>query len=152
MDTQQIKALIDVMAASDLDEMEISHDGWTLRLVRRGGGGVRLRSSRGNDEEAVVPAPASVTQGGASAPSPAQHVAAPMFGIVHLQSAPGEAAFVKAGDTIEAGTLVCTIEAMKVFNEVRAEHGGRITAVLVDSGAEVEAGQPLFAIVQARDV
>jgi len=74
-----------------------------------------------------------------------------MHGIVHLQQAPGEPAFVQAGDVVESGLLLCTIEAMKVFNEVRAEHAGVVVAVLVSTGAEVEAGQPLFAIEeQAR--
>ncbi|HVZ44905.1 MAG TPA: acetyl-CoA carboxylase biotin carboxyl carrier protein subunit [Ramlibacter sp.] len=49
-----------------------------------------------------------------------------MFGIVHLRSAPGEPPFVKPGDVIEAGALLCTIEAMKVFNEVRAEEACRV--------------------------
>jgi acetyl-CoA carboxylase biotin carboxyl carrier protein len=144
MDAQQVKAFIDVMAASDLGEMEISHEGWTLRLVRYARG--------------AQPPATEVTR--ARAPAPAQPVAtaspqevrAPMFGVVHLQAAPGDPPFVKAGDVIEPGTLVCTIEAMKVFNEVRADRGGRVAAVLVASGVEVEAGQPLLAIEQVRDV
>ncbi|MFT3821687.1 MAG: acetyl-CoA carboxylase biotin carboxyl carrier protein subunit [Rubrivivax sp.] len=149
MDSQQIKAFIDAMSASDLDEMEVSHDGWTLRLVRNG---------RGAAPAAPAAPPAARTQAKpAAAPlrtrgaGPAS-VQAPMYGVVHLQQAPGEPAFVKAGDTIEAGQLLCTIEAMKVFNEVRAEQAGRVLAVLVPTGAEVEAGQALFTVEEPARV
>jgi acetyl-CoA carboxylase biotin carboxyl carrier protein len=139
MDQQQIKAFIDAMAASDLDEMEVSHDGWTLRLVRRAptiGGGVETRLAPGLASSEPVRVPAAPSTG-------PDEVRAPMFGVVHLQQAPGEPPFVKVGDVIEAGQMLCTIEAMKVFNEVRAERGGRVCAVHIASGTEVEAGQAL---------
>ena len=161
MDQQQIKTFIDAMAASDLEEMEVSHDGWTLRLVRHARAGVAAASpSVIPARPSVFPAPSSVIP--ASLPViPAkagtqgvqdESVTAPMFGVVHLQQAPGEPPFVKPGDVIEAGQMLCTIEAMKVFNEVRAERAGRVAAVLVTSGTEVEAGQPLFTIGQAANV
>ena len=152
MDQQQIKAFIDAMAASDLDEMEVSHGGWTLRLVRHGHGG------RGNANPAPGPAPARpVAAVVAAQPQPAEgpraeQVLAPMFGVVHLQQAPGEPPFVQPGDVIGAGQLLCTIEAMKVFNEVRSEQAGRVSAVLATSGAEVEAGQPLVTIERIDNV
>jgi acetyl-CoA carboxylase biotin carboxyl carrier protein len=99
----------------------------------------------------VSPEPA---RSAAPAPSSASkdvgpfEVRAPLFGVVHLQQAPGEPPFVKPGDLVAAGQMLCTIEAMKVFNEVRAERAGRVSAVLVTSGSEVEAGQPLLAIEQ----
>jgi acetyl-CoA carboxylase biotin carboxyl carrier protein len=69
---------------------------------------------------------------------------APLYGVVHLQPTPGEPPFVQAGQTIHAGQTLCVIEAMKVFNEVRAERDATLQEVLVRSGQEVEAGQPLF--------
>jgi len=69
---------------------------------------------------------------------------APLYGVVHLQPTPDEPPFVKAGQAIRAGQILCVIEAMKVFNEVRAEGDATVQAVLVRSGQEVEAGQPLF--------
>ena len=153
MDAQQIKDCIAAMAASDLDEMEISHDGWTLRLVRRSTG---VQVAAAQPASASVSQPARADTGYApprAAPATGPHeVRAPMFGIVHLQSAPGEAPFVQPGDLIEAGALLCTLEAMKVFNEVRAETGGRISSVAVASGVEVDAGQPLFVIEPVHDV
>lgn len=74
----------------------------------------------------------------------ARELQAPLYGVVHLQTAPGEPPLVAAGQAVRTGQTLCVIEAMKVFNEVRAEHDGVVDAVLVRSGQEVEAGQPLL--------
>ena len=142
MDPQRIKSFIDAMAASDLDEMEVSHDGWTLRLVRRGAG----RTAAGpTPAPGTAPQRATPTARAPVAPRPAQpEVQSPMFGVVHLQQSPGEPPFVRAGQAVEAGALLCIIEAMKVFNEVRAERAATVGAILVKSGQEVEAGQALL--------
>lgn len=147
MEQQQIKAFIDAMAASDLAEMEVSHDGWTLRLVRHARG---AREPAGAVPVAAEAAPATAAHDAAA--SGAEEVRAPMFGVVHLQEAPGSAPFVQPGDTVEAGQVLCTIEAMKVFNEIRAERGGRVAAVRVASGAEVEAGQVLVVLERVDHV
>ena len=144
MDQQQIKAFIDAMAASDLDEMEVSHDGWTLRLVRRGRAGAETASRPAASPE-IPRSGAPIGPSAAEATGP-QEVRAPMFGVVHWQQAPGEPPFVQPGDLVEAGQMLCTIEAMKMFNELRAERPGRVTALLVASGSEVEAGQPLLTL------
>ena len=142
MDAQQIKTFIDAMAASSLDEMEVSHEGWTLRLSRNGAGAPARPSAASkvvNRPKAAAPV--------AAAPEAASHeLQAPLFGVVHLQPSPGEPPFVRAGDLVEAGQMICTIEAMKVFNEVRAERAGRVASVLVATGTEVEAGQPLLVL------
>lgn len=149
MDLSQIKQLIDVMAASDLAEMSLSHQGWVLRLVRhpsavhRGDAPAPLP-----DCAPPVPSPAyhqpAPPAPAASAAPPPRELLAPLFGVVHLQPAPGEPAFVQPGQAVQAGQTVCVIEAMKVFNAVVAENDGTVEAVLVKSGTEVEAGQPLI--------
>lgn len=148
MDAQQIKAFIDVMAASDLAEAEFSQDGWTLRLVRRGG----IVEATQGVEPATPATPATIVAADRTALPPhtaaatpaSNDLKAPLFGIVHLQRSPGEPPFVRVGQAVEAGQTVCVIEAMKVFNEVLAERDGSVAAVLVESGQEVEAGQPLL--------
>ena len=149
MTPQQIKDFIDAMAASDLQEMEVSHAGWTLRLSRQARDDMASAApAAASMATAAVPAAAAARAPAAApaAPQAAPEVLSPMFGVVHLRPAPDAAPFVQVGDTVEPGQALCTIEAMKIFNEVRAEHGGRLAAVLVDGGAEVEAGQPLFRI------
>ena len=133
MDVSEIKALIDAMAASGLAEMEVAKDGWTLRLVR----------GPGTAAAAQTPPAAAVEAPPAQAPDRSV-VLAPLSGAVHLSPAPGEPPFVAAGQGVAAGTALCVIEAMKVFNKVLAECSGTVAEVLVVSGDEVEAGQPLF--------
>jgi acetyl-CoA carboxylase biotin carboxyl carrier protein len=151
MDAQQIKVFIDAMAASDLSELEVEHGGWTLRLAR-GAGGVPRAATRTAAPAAAVEPTAQAIHESPSEPAGVEDIQAPMFGLVHLQQAPGEPPFVKVGDLVEVGQLLCSIEAMKVFNEVRAERAGRIAAIQAVSGIEVEAGQPLFTIEQVTHV
>jgi acetyl-CoA carboxylase biotin carboxyl carrier protein len=77
-------------------------------------------------------------------PAASRVLTAPLFGVVHLQQTPGDPPFVTVGQAVKAGQTLCVIEAMKVFNEVLAEHDATVAAVLVVSGREVEAGQPLL--------
>ncbi len=157
MDAQQIKTFIDAMASSDLAEMEVSHGGWTLRLSRSAratpaaGDVTHSESVRGPAAHAGL-ADTGAAPAAASAGAGASELQAPLFGIVHFQPAPGEPPFVQAGDLVEEGQMICTIEAMKVFNEVRAERAGRIADILVGSGTEVEAGQALLVIEQVGHV
>lgn len=139
MDPRQIKTLIDVMASSDLAEMEFSQDGWTLRLAR-GPAPTPLPASPRKSPAAsargrAVDVPADVTP---------TDLRAPLFGVVHLRPSPDEPPFIVAGQPVTAGQTLCVIEAMKVFNEVRAELDAVVDAILVTSGQEVEAGQVLL--------
>ena len=70
-----------------------------------------------------------------------------VFGICHLSPRPGAPPFIAVGDQIEAGQQLCTIEAMKVFQCVCAEQAGRVDAILIGSGQEVEVGTPLVRIL-----
>jgi acetyl-CoA carboxylase biotin carboxyl carrier protein len=145
MDLQQIKTFIDAMASSDLAEMEVSRDGWTLRLVRRGVAGAPLAPATASRNAGFQKPPASDTLPLPKTTAPRDHeVCAPLYGVVHLQPSPGEPPFVAAGTSVKAGQTLCVIEAMKVFNEVRAERDGTVESLLVKSGQEVEAGQALL--------
>lgn len=121
MDPQQIKTLIDAMASSDLSEMEFSQDGWTLRLAR-GSAATPLPAAHGKP----VASPARGAAGAVRAAEVTAHATptelrAPLYGVVHLRPSPEEPPFIVAGQSVTAGQTLCVIEAMKVFNEVRAE-------------------------------
>ena len=73
-------------------------------------------------------------------------VKSPMVGTFYAAPDPDSPPFVKVGDHIGPDTVVCIVEAMKVFNQIPAEASGRIIAVLVENGAPVEFGQPLFKV------
>ncbi|MDR6392509.1 acetyl-CoA carboxylase biotin carboxyl carrier protein [Paraburkholderia phenoliruptrix] len=161
MDLQKIKALIDLLADSPLAKLEVIEGDARVKLVKAKRGakqGVAHASAAGAPVSGAA-LPASVQSGADEAartpalPFPAPSVAkephcvrAPMFGVVHLTPAPGEPPFVTPGDTIGEGQVLCTIEAMKMFNAIEAETGGAILEVLVAPGSEVEPGQPLFRI------
>lgn len=74
-------------------------------------------------------------------------VNAPLVGTFYGSSSPADPAFVKVGDRVEEGTVVCIIEAMKVMNEVKAGIKGQIAEILVDNAQSVEFGTPLFRVV-----
>jgi acetyl-CoA carboxylase biotin carboxyl carrier protein len=152
MTLDEIKALIDVMRTSDLLEMEVSKDGWTLRMSRGAGPSTSMSSLQSD-----TPAPPSAHAGPTSqareplpafeAPARTTNVKAPLSGIVYLSPSPDAPAFVAVGQAVAKGSTLCTIEAMKMFNSVPAERDGVVEAILVSSGEEVAAGQPLFRIV-----
>ena len=136
MDAHHMKAAIEAMAASNLNEMEISHEGWTLRLVRH--------ATTGAAPASVKPLASPRPQATSSAS--VCDILAPVFGVVHLQASPGQPPFVQVGEQVRAGQTVCTIEAMKVFTEIPAGTAGTIAEVMVKNGSAVEYGQPLFRI------
>jgi acetyl-CoA carboxylase biotin carboxyl carrier protein len=76
-------------------------------------------------------------------------VKSPIVGTFYRSSSPDKPAFVKVGDTIEAGDVVCIVEAMKLFNEIESEISGKIVKVLVEDASPVEYDQPLFLVEPA---
>ncbi|WP_442286549.1 acetyl-CoA carboxylase biotin carboxyl carrier protein [Variovorax sp. M-6] len=143
MNQEQIRILIDALAASELSELEYSEDGCTLRLVKQGASASLARAGRGA-EDASADLPGESREPCVDLAANPVECLAPLYGVIHLQPSPGEPLFVQPGQQIAAGQTLCVIEAMKVFNEVRAEADVTIAEVLVRSGDEVEAGQPLF--------
>ena len=142
MDLHEIKSLIEAMSASDLAEMEIAKDGWTLRLVRH-----RTVAAPSAEPARPIQAESAGSPDVSRQPSAHATVCAPLFGTVHLSPSPSEPAFVQVGQAVSSGATLCVIEAMKVINAVQAERDGIVEAILVASGDEVEAGQPLVQIV-----
>ena len=142
MTPQEIKALIDAMAASDLAEMEFSREGATLRLVRQGAGASPVRAAVASPAISAPSGPAHITRVPTQASAP--ELTAPLYGVVHWRPGPEEALFVTPGQAVAVGQVVCVIEAMKVFNEVRSERAGTVASLLAESGQEVDAGQPLL--------
>ncbi|TKC87942.1 acetyl-CoA carboxylase biotin carboxyl carrier protein [Trinickia terrae] len=165
MDLQKIKALIDLLAESPLASLEVIEGDERVKLVKSKRRGGRSEARQAGDDAATPLAAARQTleqpqPAGDAAPvagstraaaangagGTSRLICAPMFGIVHLTPSPGEAPFVRAGDTVGEGQVLCTIEAMKMFNAIECERGGTVLEILVESGSEVESGQPLFRI------
>lgn len=139
MDSERIKGLIDLLAESDLLELSLTEGDSTIRLFKQAG---KVLASEPLTEQSPVstPLPSRVDTPAAAA----LEIKASLYGVLHLTPAAGEAPFVTVGEQIEAGQTLAVIEAMKVFHPVKAKTVGRITAILAQSGTEVEAGQSLF--------
>ena len=162
---ETIATLIAEFKRSGIAELEYRHGDFEIYLSTKPGG--RLASRR------AVPSPGPVTGGVPVPPSPppsalqgddrlgddgqvtaapdlpegACVVTAPNLGIFYRAPKPGAAPYVEVGATIAEGDELCLIEVMKLFTAVRAAKGGKVHSVIAEDGSMVEAGQPLFVLV-----
>ena len=113
---------------------------------------MRVSVKRTQDVEPLGPAPASEPRAAAAAPASSNGLVAiesPMVGVFYRQPEPGTPPFVEVGDVVTPGQTLCLLEAMKLFNELKAEQEGRVKAIHVESGQPVEFGQLLFELEPA---
>lgn len=142
MELQKIRQLIDVFKASDLAEFEFTEGDQRVRFVKRAvNGGVPAADA--------APLPAVASPGDPQVPGGGE-IKSPLYGIVHLTPTPNAPPFVQAGDVVQPGQVLCIVEAMKIFHEVKATHRARVDKVLVAAADEVEAGAGLFATSSAN--
>jgi acetyl-CoA carboxylase biotin carboxyl carrier protein len=158
----ELRAIIDLIQENDFAEFEIAREGFRLH-VRRGATapeGARSDTEaspvRERDEPSAAgttPATGSSTaQPGTQAKSAASEdqdlymIPSPIVGTFYRSASPNADPFVKIGSNVEAETIVCIIEAMKLMNEIQAETSGEVIKIYVENGQPVEYGQPLFGI------
>ena len=151
MDLRKLKTLIDLVAESDIAELEVTEGESKVRIVKSSavGQGQMMMMPQQGVQQFAAPAPtaAPVAAAPVVAPEPTGHVVkSPMVGTFYRSSAPGAAAFVEVGSNIKEGETLCIIEAMKLLNEIDADVSGVVTKILVENGQPVEFGQPLFII------
>ncbi len=152
MDVNLLEKIVKMMTANDLNTVDV-RDGDKRVILRRGA--QYVSAPVGAAPLAALPAavPAGASQAGsASVKPPADDTAgltpikSPMVGTYYASSGPDAKPFVNAGSTVDEETDVCIIEAMKVFNNIKAECRGTIAKVLVTNGQTVEFGQVLFLV------
>ncbi|MCR9294403.1 MAG: acetyl-CoA carboxylase biotin carboxyl carrier protein [bacterium] len=140
---ERIRQLIDLMEERGLNEVELKQEDQHIRLVR----GLAMA-------QAAV-APAAVPVAAASVPEPTPQaidgphikvITAPMVGTFYDKPNPNAEPFVKIGSKVSADTVVCIVEAMKVFNEIPAEVKGTVVEVLAGNEEAVDFGRPLFKV------
>jgi acetyl-CoA carboxylase biotin carboxyl carrier protein len=151
MDLRKIKKLIDLLEESNLAELEIKEGEEVVRLSRVPKGTVNVAAAPVMapvmQAPAPVAAPAPAADAAPASTLPAGHVVkAPMVGTFYASATPGAAAFVKVGQQVKAGETLGIIEAMKMFNQIEADVGGTVQAILVENGQPVEFDQPMFVI------
>ncbi|WP_042473719.1 acetyl-CoA carboxylase biotin carboxyl carrier protein [Bacillus ndiopicus] len=159
---QEIREIIKLVDASSIDEFVYEENGAKVKLKKKG----NVTEVVVPKKEVVAPAPAPIAPVVEAAPTPVATPAAsapvekapvnentdlhkitsPMVGTFYQAPNPDSPAYVKVGDKVGEETIVCIVEAMKLFNEIEAEVKGEIVEILVKDGQLVEYGQPLFLV------
>lgn len=147
-DVKKVRRLVELMKEHDLAEVDLRQGDLRVRIRRGGEPMVTTGAPAGYAPPPHATGPASAESKAAAAAADANYTAvkSPMVGTFYSAPSPDAPPFVKVGDHVGPETIVCIIEAMKVFNEIPAELSGRVVAVLVENGAPIEFGQPLFKI------
>jgi len=149
-DLRKIRRLVELMKEHDLSEIDLQQGEVRIQL-RRGWNPQSPTMIAPPTVSASLPAPSGQPAAGGEPPpaQPKENIAfikSPMVGTFYAAPDPDSPPFVNVGDHVGPETIVCIVEAMKVFNQIPAEVSGRILAVLVENGAPVEFGQPLFKV------
>ncbi len=165
---QEIRELIRLIDNSSIDEFKYEADGAKIKMKKHSGAVATVVTE---NESAPASAPSREQQPPARAEQPAEPsqetareaqpekqpeqpaadenlhtIESPMVGTFYASPSPDADVYVKVGDSVEEGTVVCIVEAMKLFNEIEAEVKGKIAEILVEDGQLVEYGQPLFKV------
>ena len=150
MDLRKLKTLIDLVSESGVAELEITEGEDRVRIVNRNGAApVQVHQPVTVAQPMPVPVPAPEVAPAPAPTAPQQTgtpLTSPMVGTFYRAPSPGADPFVKVGDTVKKGQVVCIIEAMKLHNEVEADMDGTVKEVCVENGQPVEFGQSLFII------
>ena len=169
LDIRKLKELIRLMVENELTEIDLKDEKETVSLRREGSQAPVVQVSPAPAAPPAAPAaPAAPAVPAAPAPAPApaapapaaapaaepspadtsnlEQITSPMVGTFYSAAKPESPAFANVGDTVTADTTVCIVEAMKIFNEIKAEQSGVIEKVLVSNGDSVEFGQALFLV------
>lgn len=150
MDLRKLKTLIDLVSESGVAELEITEGEDRVRIVNRNGAApVQVHQPVTIAQPMPVPVPAPEVAPAPTPTAPQQTgtpLTSPMVGTFYRAPSPGADPFVKVGDTVKKGQVVCIIEAMKLLNEVEADMDGTVKEVCVENGQPVEFGQSLFII------
>ena len=151
---ERIRRLVQLMEEHDLSEVDLRESRQRIRICRGPQEVARAVYSAPPPapHTAAPPAPPAATHGGGPAASQAAEgpniavIKSPMVGTFYSRPNPKAEAYVKVGDRVDTTTVVCIIEAMKVFNEIPAETRGQVVAVLAADGEAVEFDKPLFKV------
>jgi acetyl-CoA carboxylase biotin carboxyl carrier protein len=154
---EQLRELVDFLKANGIAEFDMEQDDLKVRIKFAGepaaaGGLDMAQLSRLMASAPAVAPPAAAVPASAAAELAAEmeeklhEVKSPIVGTFYESPSPGAAPFVKIGDQVEVGQVLCIVEAMKLMNEIEADVAGEVVKRIASSGQPVEYGQALFAI------
>ncbi|GAE91245.1 biotin carboxyl carrier protein of acetyl-CoA carboxylase [Gracilibacillus boraciitolerans JCM 21714] len=159
---EEINQLIEKIDQSSIDEFMYEEKGAKIKLKKNNGGVVSTSTAlQSNIQNTPQPVMESVPKQSAEKEETATQqetetkanydyeIVSPMVGTFYSSSSPDQPVFVHVGDQVNEDSVVCIVEAMKLFNEIEADVKGTITEILAENGELVEYGQPLFRIKKA---
>ena len=152
MDLRKLKTLIDLVAESDISELEVTEGEGKVRIVKSQPQYTMAMPQQIMQQAPAMAAPAAAAAPAVAAEAPAapadagHKVTSPMVGTFYRAPSPGASNFVEIGSTVKEGQTICIIEAMKLLNEIECDKSGVVKAILVENGQPVEFGQALFVI------
>ncbi len=156
-DLREIRKLIDLLVEREIGEFEMEKDGLRIRIKRGEAPSLGVSTAPAASSPVFAP-PAPPAGPAAAAPSRAgasegaeaveglHIVKSPIVGTFYASAAPNAPPFVKLGDVVQVGQVLCIIEAMKLMNEIESDVAGEVVRIYVENGQPVEYGQSLFAI------
>ena len=166
VDLSQLERLLAFMSQHGLEEFEYSHGDLRIRLKKPSAAFNSAPPQRlltASDIVMANPTPPAVAPAVPTAPEapvapPAEPapqedlyiVKSPIVGTFYSAPSPGVEPFVKVGDSVEVGQVLCIVEAMKLMNEIESDVSGEVSRIIVENGQPVEYGEPLFAIRPTR--
>jgi acetyl-CoA carboxylase biotin carboxyl carrier protein len=150
MNQNEIKELVAFLAEKDIAEFEMERGDVKLR-IKRAQAVVTAPVAASYPVPVAASAPLAVAASAPAASAPEKEegvdiIKSPIVGTFYEAASPGSPAFVKEGDTVAVGQVLCIVEAMKLMNEIESDAAGQIVKILVSNGQPVEYGQPLFKI------
>ena len=151
MDIRKVKKLIELLEESGISEIEIREGEEAVKICRYSAPPAHAM------QHIYAPTPVAVNTVTTNQAAPSEPVAAntlpaghvvksPMVGTLYSAPAPGAKNFVKVGQSVKVGDVLCIVEAMKMLNQIESDGTGTVKAILVENGQPVEFGQPLFII------
>jgi acetyl-CoA carboxylase biotin carboxyl carrier protein len=161
MELDKIRELIRLVEDSQIQELELSNRGETIRISKAASaaaaahpapmvvpvaGGLPATLARPPSSPVAVEAAPPATPAPARSGESLREIASPMVGTFYRAPSPDADPYVRVGDRIDKGDVVCIVEAMKLMNEIESEIGGVVREILVENAQPVEFGQPLFLV------
>lgn len=145
MDIRKIKTLIEMLEASNLNEIEVSQGEESVRISKSSGEIKVLQDSNigiNNESQSIN----KIDNNQLENEIKGNQVTSPIVGTFYRKPSPDKEPFVKVGDIVNKGDVLCIIEAMKMMNEIKSEFDGKISSIEVDDGQPVEFGQTIIVI------
>jgi acetyl-CoA carboxylase biotin carboxyl carrier protein len=144
MDIRKIKKLIEMLQESDLKEIEVSQGDESVRILR--GGSSEIGINKISQQAEVYSAEPDIEQKIEPKKIEGNIITSPIVGTFYRKPSPDKDPFIKIGDTVEQGDVLCIIEAMKMMNEIKSDFSGKIVSIDVEDGQPVEYGQHIITI------